>query len=287
MQNDDQNPYQAPESDIQVTSESGELLAVANTVPIGRGFTWIEKSLGQTLKPNLGMWMLIGLIYGIISLVLSLIPLINIIVPYLLAPVFSAGLIMGAHHIFNGEKLELNHLFAGFQHPRSSQLFVFGAITIAIYFLIFIAIIAFIGFDFIGLALAGGEPDPEMIASMAGKFLILIPLGLVAGVIFLLALWFPPALIALHDVSAMDALKIGFKGAMKNLGAVIVFLLMFIVLAIVISILFAIVAALLGFISEMLIVLVALFAIPLALLAAGFWAGVTYHAYRDIFLAQD
>lgn len=287
MQNEDQNPYQAPESDIQVSSSEGELLTVANTVPVGRGFTWIERSLSQTLKPSIGMWLLIGLVYGIISAVLSLIPLINLIVPYLLAPVFTAGLIMGAHNIFLGEKLEMNHLFSGFQHPRSSQLFIFGAITIALYFLMIIVLIAFIGFDFIGLMLADGEPDPQALASMVGKFLILIPVGFVLGVIFLLAMWFPPTLIALHDVSAIDALKIGFKGSMKNIGAVIVFLLLFIVLTIIIGILVGIVMAILGFISETLILLSAIFIIPLALLAAGFWAGVTYHAYRDIFLAQE
>lgn len=287
MQNEDQNPYQAPEADIQVTSESDELLTVANSVPAGRGFTWIEQSINKTLMPNLGMWMLIGLVYGIISGILSLIPLINIIVPYLLAPVFTAGLIMGAHQIFKGEKLQFNQLFAGFQHPRSGQLFTFGAISIAIYFLMFLFIIAFIGFDFIALAMSGGDPDPEMLASMAGKFLLLIPLGIVAGVIFLLAMWFPPALIAMHDVSAIEALKIGFKGAMKNIGAMIVFLLLLIVLMIVVGILLAIVMAILGFVSEMLIYLAVLIMIPVALLAAGFWTGVTYHAYRDIFLAQE
>lgn len=287
MNENDQNPYQAPEADIQVASDSGELLPTPNTIPIGRGFTWIEKSISKTLMPNLGMWMLIGLIYVLISIALSFIPLVNLVVPYLLGPVFAAGLALGAHAVYKSEKLEIGQLFAGFQHPRSSQLFIFGAITLVFYLLMFALIIGVIGFEVLGLAMSGSEPDAAALGSLAGKFLMLIPIGLIIGVIFLLAMWFPPTLIALHDVSVVDAIKIGFKGAVKNLGAVIVFLLMLIVLGIVLGIVFSIVAAIIGFISSTLaFVLMFLLFIPIALLGAGFWAGITYHAYRDIFLAE-
>ncbi len=288
MNENDQNPYQAPEADIASPEDNGELLTIPNTVPAGRGFSWLEKGISQTLKPQWGMWMLIGLIYGIISIVLGLIPLINIIVPYLLAPVFTAGLILGAHKIYQGEKLEVGQLFAGFSLPQSSQLFLFGLITILVYIGLFMLMFAFVGFEFISLAMSGEEPDPQVLASMMGKFILLIPLGLIAGIIFLLALWFPPALIGLHGLSAMEALKLGFKGAMKNIGAVIVFFLMLIVLGIAIGLIFGLLVGVFSVISQSLAFLVmAIVIIPIALLAAGFWTGTTYHAYRDIFLAQE
>ncbi|MRX28566.1 BPSS1780 family membrane protein [Kangiella sp. HZ709] len=288
MNEQDNNPYQAPEADIQTPENEGELLATPNTVPIGRGFTWLEKGISNTLKPQIGMWMLIGLVYVIISLVLNFIPIINMIVPTLLAPVFAAGLALGAHRVYTGEKLEIGQLFAGFSLPQSSQLFLFGLITIVVYIALFMLMFAFVGFDFITLMMSGDDPDPAVISSMMGKFILLIPLGLIAGVIFLLALWFPPTLIGLHGISAMQALKLGFKGATKNIGAVVVFLLMLIVLGIAVGIIFALLMGIIGFISQtMALVLMFIIMIPLALLAVGFWAGTTYHAYRDIFIGEE
>lgn len=238
--------------------------------------------------PQWGVWMLIGLIYLIISAVLNFIPIINIIVPTLLAPLFTAGLVLGAHHIYKGEKIEIGQLFAGFSVPKSNQLFIVGAITIVASLLMLLVVFLFVGSDFLTAIFAGGQPDPAVLAKMTGKMLLLIPLGFIASILFMLIFWFPPILIARHDLSAIDAIKIGFKGAMKNLGAVIVFVLMLIVVAIALAIVFGIITFILGIISTKLSMLtVILLAIPLALLGVGFWAGTTYHAYHDIFLGQE
>lgn len=286
MSDNEQNPYQTPEAELQ--QETNNLLHEPARVSAGRGFTWLEGSLNQIIKPSIGTWLLIGLVYFIILFALNLVPLIGPIAQYLLVPVFTAGLLLGCKKITEGNKLEINDLFSGFQLPQSGQLFVFGLINLVIYLGVFILIIGIIGFEFFGAALSGQEPDADAIAGMMGKFFLLIPLFLILGILIALAVWFPPALIGIHNMSAIEAIKHGFRGALKNIGAILVLFLMMIVLSIVLMIVLGIIFGILTIISNWLAGVIGMVVFLLFIfLFIGFSTGVTYMAYRDIFIGEQ
>jgi uncharacterized membrane protein len=68
-------------------------------------------------------------------------------------------------------------------------------------------------------------------AAMVGSLI-----GLVIGVLFYLAWWYAPALVAINRAAPIDALKASFRASTANLGAMTVFLLVFVLLALVASI---------------------------------------------------
>lgn len=284
MSDTEQNPYQAPEADITVSTEAGSdtLLEKPNLVSAGKGIDWVDRSIKQTLAPQLNIWLVIGLIYVVISLILEHIPYINAIVPSLLAPIFSAGLVLGADKIFRGEKIDVGQLFAGFTLPKTSHLFIVAVLTLVSIIILAIIMFAIIGFDNLKAMLSGGQVTPEaLLGIMTKKIWTMIPVAIISGILLALAFWFPPILIAKHEISAFQAIAMSFKGGLKNILTLIILFILLLIVGFILGFLLTLVVSLLPqFIAEIIGVAVA---IPLI----GFWAGITYHAYRDIFLGQE
>jgi uncharacterized membrane protein len=84
-----------------------------------------------------------------------------------------------------------------------------------------------------------GSPDAWVGTAMAGMgaaAFIGALVGLVAAVLFFMAWWFAPALVTLNGAPPIDALQASFRASAANIGAQLVFGLIFIGLAIVASI---------------------------------------------------
>lgn len=284
MSDTEQNPYQAPEADINVPEEVGSdtLLEKPNLVSAGRGLDWVDRSIKQTLSPQLNMWLIIGLVYVVISLILEHIPYVNMIVPTLLAPVFSAGLVLGADKVFRGEKIDIGQLFAGFTLPKTSHLFIVAVLTFVAVIAIALLMFSMIGFGNIEAMLSGGQVSPEaLLGIMTTKLWTMLPIAIISGILLALAFWFPPILIAKHEISAFEAIAMSFKGGLKNILTLIIFIVIVGIAALILGFLLGLIVSILpGFIAEIVGFVVA---IPFV----GFSAGITYHAYRDIFLAQE
>lgn len=70
------------------------------------------------------------------------------------------------------------------------------------------------------LSLMAGSDDPEAIAALLANpasFGLKMLLYMLISIPFMMAIWFAPALIAINDVPVIEAMKLSFKGCLKNM----------------------------------------------------------------------
>lgn len=181
------------------------------TVPVNSAWTWITKGF-QLFKANPAMWIILLVIYLAIMIPLSMLPIIGSVLSTLLAPVFAAGMMWGCQALTRNQDLEINHLFEGFKH-NTSQLVAVGGIYMVS--LLLVAVIAVLTLDkaTVELLVQGKEVSTEqadaMLLPILMTFLLLLPV--------LMAYWFAPVLAGLHNLTAVEAMKLSFNACLKNL----------------------------------------------------------------------
>jgi uncharacterized membrane protein len=187
------------------------------SVSAANGWQWIVDGFGL-FRQSPVIWITLFIVYLLIGMVLTLIPVVGPIVLNLLAPVFMAGFMLGCRAIENGEELEINHLFAGFKQ-NTSQLITVGGLYLA-------GMIVIVGMVFVmaggSAALsamsAGHMPGKEAAAAAVDSGLLLAVLvGLAALVPLIMAYWFAPALVVFHDMKAVEAMKLSFTACLCNI----------------------------------------------------------------------
>ena len=254
----EQNPYATPASRVADLSTSGpaqpQLIRDGRTVPAGNGWAWLASGW-DLFRRNPGVWILIIIIFGAIQVVFSALPIVGIVAFYILTPLLVGGIMSGCAALERGEALEVSHLFAGFRE-RTGSLVQVGLLYFAGVVAIGLLLGAFFGFGLVAGALTGRLP----VAVMATLGLVLL-LFFALVVPLLMAIWFAPALVMLHDLKPIDALKSSFAGCLKNIPAFLLYGVVGLVLAIV-----ATIPALLGW----------LILGPVTIASA-------YTGYRDIF----
>ena len=211
QQSDDSNPYQAPAANITPEPGSGEIRG-PETVPAGHGWLWIKQAY-RHFRRNPVAWILALVVWIVISMVLSLVPVIGSLATTLLSPVIAAGFMIGCRAQDHGEDFTVNHLFSAFQQ-NFGQLVLVGGLYLMGMVIIFIGIFSVLGLSMVELQEPGASaqvvPDPtSMILPVAVAMLFFFPL--------LMAYWFAPALVALDGVSAVTAMKLSFIGCLKNI----------------------------------------------------------------------
>lgn len=180
-------------------------------VSLSSAWGWIVNGF-RLFKSNPGMWIILLVIYLAIMIPLSMLPIIGSVLSTLLAPVFAAGMMWGCQALVRNQDLEINHLFEGFKH-NTSQLVAVGGIYMVS--LLFVAVIAVLTLDktTVDLLVQGQDLSPEqadaMLLPIAMAFLLLLPV--------LMAYWFAPVLAGLHNLTAVEAMKLSFNACLKNL----------------------------------------------------------------------
>lgn len=258
----DENPYSAPSASLE-NSGVDKLTLTPQSRPAGNGIDWIKDGWTM-LKQNMGLWIGMVLVMMILMILLSLIPLISL-VAYVIGPMFAGGLMMGAHAQATEGKLEFNHLFAGFQHRAGSFAAIGGFYLLGL--LIMVILMAIIGgLTGAGLGLLGGDIESGAgNAAMSGMMLVFVLIALALTIPLIMAYWFAPAIVALTDIGAFDAMKLSFRACLKN---IVPFLL------------YGIVAFLLVIVGMIPFGLGMLIVGPLLTLSV-------YTSYRDIFGIED
>jgi uncharacterized membrane protein len=246
-----------------MNAESTPLLN-PKAMPIDRGAGWLLEGFGYFKNSALN-WIGVCILFFVISIVLSLLPVIGGLAVNILMPVFMAGLILGCHAQQQGGEFTVNHLFAGFSN-NTARLVVLGLIYMLCLIAITIVALIMIFFMLGGLAflehLESGNPD-LILQNIRGVMLVLL-VALALYLPILMAYWFAPALVVLNDVSPVDALMMSFKGCLVNI-------LPFTLYGIIGLILF--------------VIAVIPFGLGLLILGPMIIASV-YIAYRDIFAGQ-
>jgi len=187
------------------------------TVSAGSGITWIADAF-DLFRQRAGMWILIVVVMAIIFIVLSLLGPLAIILN-LLAPILLGGLMLGCSAQQQGQELEFNYLFAGFQR-HGGALAAVGALYLAGSFVVIVvaAVTALLTGASSGLmALIGGHSDVAALAGIGVSLLIALLVALAVSIPLAMAIWFAPALVVLEQQTAVDAMKLSFQACLHNI----------------------------------------------------------------------
>lgn len=218
---DNNNPYAAPSSNLEQEVATGEvvLLPTPKSVAFGRGWGWLAEGFNYFKRSPAG-WIL-GMILGfLLVLVLNFIPIIGSIIYTLIMYVLIGGIMLGCHAQSRGEPFTVGHLFAGFKNP--TKLILLSLLVMLISIVVMVAVMGSTYMKMMTLDPNDSAAALEVIGdpkSFVLQFLIamllLLPLTM--------AVWFAPALIAIHDVPVIQSLKMSFSGCLKNVGPFLLF----------------------------------------------------------------
>jgi uncharacterized membrane protein len=233
--------------------------AKGRTVEAGRGTTWWSASWALFMK-NPAMWLVFGVIFMLAMVVLGFIPVIGGLIASLLTQVLAGGWMLSVRKLESGGQLEVGDLFAGFK-DKLNPLLVLGAIALGASIVIMLVLAVLGGGAMFGMMASGsaGSTGGMMAGAAAGLLAVIVGVGL--GFVLAMALCFAPALVVLRGVAPVDAMKASWSACVSNIGAFLVYGLIWLAAAVVASIPFA-----LGWIVL----------IPLTMLGL-------YCAYKDIF----
>ncbi len=158
------------------------------------------------------MWIILILIYLIVMVPVSMLPGVGSFLSALLAPVFAAGLMWAAQAVSRGEELEINHLFLGFKR-NTAQLVTVGGFYMLSLLTIAIFVVMSLDKSIVELIVQGKELSPEQAQTVLMP--VLIALALLVPVV--MAYWFAPVLVGLHNLSAVEAIKLSFMASVRNI----------------------------------------------------------------------
>jgi uncharacterized membrane protein len=192
------------------------------TLNFGRGMDWITEGFGL-FRMNPGIWIVLCILYFVLTSVISLVPLLGSAALILVQPILGAGLLAGCRELEQGRELRVEHLFEGFRNNTQPLLMV-GFLTLAAYFVI--ALVSFGAFMLFGGAavglgmLEGDFPDPataEEALPLAGGILAATLLGISLLIPLAMAAWFAPALVWFGGLPALEAMKQSFFACWRNM----------------------------------------------------------------------
>ena len=264
---DDYNPYQQPKSDLVVPAgESDDLeLVEPQKLSAGAGWNWIIEGF-YYFKLNPGLWIAMVVVLFVIFVGLSVIPF-GSFVTNLIYPVFIGGFMLCCRKLFIGEDFSFGDMFAGFS-TNAGRLVVVGVLySVGIFAAMAIGVgilLAFGGFgQFQGMGQMG---DPDILAVLMASGVGLAALVVLALMVpLMMAYYFAPALVVLHDLPALEAMKLSFSACVRNIVPFLVF----------------------GLIA-MLLCIVAAIPLMLGYLVVGpVLIGSMFAAYRQIFTASE
>ena len=232
-------------------------------VGAGAGWRWIVEGWRLFARAPL-MWIISMVVLFIAMLVMNLVPIVGGIAFQLLQTVIWAGFIAACRSLETGGDFEIEHLMAGFTH-RFGSLMVVSLIFVGLGLLIAIAYFGAVGFSVMGAALSGdNEAVRRALLGSVGIAIVGALVALLVAVPLIAAYWFAPALVFMHDVGPVDAMKASLGASIRNILPFLVYGLVMFVLLIIAAIPFGL---------GMLVV------VPLSITSA-------YASYRDIFTEE-
>lgn len=202
----------------------------------GRGANWLLDGFGYFRRSALA-WIGVTILFFIISIVLSRVPL-GTIALQVLTPAFVAGLLLGCKTQDEGGSLEVRHLFSGFS-VSPGQLFLVGAVSVACTLvMLFVMLLSFVAVGVQISTLLEFSRTGQIMEITANPLALLLPvlIGLAVSVPLIMVLWFAPALIVLANLNAGQALKESFTACLINFVPLLVYGIVGFVLAILASI---------------------------------------------------
>jgi hypothetical protein len=251
-------------------------------LPAQHGILWLRQAT-QMLAAQRVPWLLLLLVYYIIQLAVSVIPLVGPLAMMMLRPVFTVGFLAAAWTQERGQAPRVGHLFRGFQ-ANLWALLPIGAVLVGGTTLAVLASSVVDGGVLLDAITSGAKPDETLMANPRLEAGMLF--SVLCGIPVLLAVWFAPALVVFQDRGALQALAGSLRAASANWRPVVIYgLLLFLCGAVVPAIAIALIAFLLP--HSIAPFAVALLVVPYVFLFVAAQTISDYVAYRDVFHAGE
>lgn len=181
-------------------------------LPAGEGLVWLAAGWRIFVKSP-GIWIVQAFVYILALFALGLVPLLGWAAVLVAFPILSAGMVAGAAELEAGRPLKVGHLFDGLRHHAGNLLMVglfylLGGLLAGLVAAAIGGSAALTGYILGALAGLGLAVGGVMIASV---IFTVLWVGLI------MALWFAPALVLLHDVAPLEAMRLSVSACMHNL----------------------------------------------------------------------
>jgi len=199
----------------EVLDQGLKLVLPGKGLPVGAGWDWIAKGWGLFTRAPL-MWIVALVILFVIAIVMAFITILGSIVFQMLQAVFAGGLMLACRTLERGGEFELEHVFAGFS-KRFVPLLIVGLVFMVAALVIMLIFFVFAGLSLLPAFMAG---DSEAVSAAAAASIGAMLLGslVVAALMvpLMAAYWFAPALVMLHDMAPIEAMKASFFACFRN-----------------------------------------------------------------------
>lgn len=219
MHHPNDNPYRVPVAPVSDTTPTTtqSFAAPARRVAAGRGAGWIGEGW-QLFKAAPLLWIVVMLLFIVLSTLVQLVPLVGGIAALLIGPSLLVGLYAFAHGIATGEGADINRFFDGFR-DRLGPLLLVGLIYGLLIVLLVIGLIVLM-FVLGGGMMAGVEAPEQAIEAAAnalGPNFLLLMLGFLALVMpVVAAYWFAPALVFYAGLGPLAAMQASLGACLRN-----------------------------------------------------------------------
>ncbi|MCG9058596.1 BPSS1780 family membrane protein [Laribacter hongkongensis] len=193
-------------------------------LPAGMGSRWIGDAW-RLFRDYPASWVVMGVLFFVIQLVLGLIPMLGQFLAAISTPVLMAGFAVAAGRVPSGQLPRINDLFACLSADRVPPFLLLGTVylvlSMAVYTLAFL-LAAGAGFGLPG-GVGAGSP---MTAAMGEQLLLALLMGgIPATWLLTMAFWLAPLLVLHHRLTPLVALRLSF---MASAGSFAAFAIMFV-----------------------------------------------------------
>jgi uncharacterized membrane protein len=214
------NPYTAPEADLETPPEEDEMTG-PHGVPAFNGLSWIAQGW-EFFKESPVSWTLALIIWIVLSMIIGLIPFLGGIAMMLIGPVVMGGFMLGCYEQEQGGSFTIGHLFAGFSN-NAGQLMLVGVLYMVMSFGVTLVMGLIMMLMFGSLAALDPQNVELMMASIGPPLLIFVLLFLLIFMVIMMTYIFAPSLVAVDGLDALNAMKLSFKGCLRNILPLLVY----------------------------------------------------------------
>jgi len=196
-------------------------------MPAGRGVGWLGDGW-RTFTASPGMWLVLTLIWLVISVALQTVPLVGMLAGLFVAPILGGGLLLAADDVRRGRELDVGTLFRPVIDIRTrNPMLVLGGIylgaNMAVMLACMLVVVGGMGMAVIrnGMpAQAGGmdpgQIDPSMLLAMGGALLVLLLLIVTLVLLVTILFYFAIPLVAFGRMEPGQAIGKGTRALLRN-----------------------------------------------------------------------
>ncbi len=180
----------------------------------GRGWGWIVDGWGL-FKQVPGTWLGIFVVWVLVHIAANIVPM-GSLVTAILGPVLGAGFLLAAKSQEAGQPVGVGHLFSAFKGERFGQLALLGFFNLLLIFVLILLMVVVFAVLLGGIDFEASQLPPQQV--LVGLLLFLV---LLLPVIMMV--WFATSLVALHEVTPVQAYKLSLAACLCNIGSLTVF----------------------------------------------------------------